>query len=463
MHSHIFLPSSKKDVYYCKLCNKLSYKDIFGQNIPICHNYNRFNLDPLNLKFKPITYNYDDKIQNKIKYLECKYKGISKIEFLTKNFGLKSMIFYKSICFMNKIFLENEISIDNIDNVASLCVLLVAEFNESCIPSIFEECLTQEESDILYHQILNNNSNKINNENKIRHKLNLYGLFSYIKKTVNNFRFWQILCLKYLNYDLEKYSAYDYLILFFKLGIFFCEKDINIVEKLNYSLQILDLIILDKNSGCFNQYTFAMSIIKLVMENDYFFDKKIFKYIYGVDLSKKKYINCSNLIKSILNVSINNEFSKILFNNINNSLNFNQINLSQIYNLSNILSQQNQNLICGMKKESNIYIGFNNCNNNNKNIQNEEIGHKNNSNETNFCNYNNLECKKIDFDRFNSIINNINNNNIIINNNININNFDFNFFDNKYNNFVDNNKIQNNNNYFFNNINELVNCIPNFQ
>ena len=49
---------------------------------------------------------------------------------------------------MNKIFLENEISIDNIDNVASLCVLLVAEFNESCIPSIFEECLTQEESDI---------------------------------------------------------------------------------------------------------------------------------------------------------------------------------------------------------------------------------------------------------------------------------------------------------------------------
>ena len=27
-----------------------------------------------------------------------------------------------------------------------------------------------------------------------------------------------------LNYDLRKYSAYDYLILFFQLGIFFCEE-----------------------------------------------------------------------------------------------------------------------------------------------------------------------------------------------------------------------------------------------
>lgn len=461
MHSHIFLPSSKKEVYYCKICNKLSYKEILGQNIPICHNYNRFNLDPLKLKFKPISYNYDDKFQNKIKYLECKYKGISKIDFLTKNFGLKSMIFYKSICFMNKIFLENEISIDNIDNVASICVLLVTEFNEGCIPSLFEECLTQEESDILYHQFLKNNINKINNKKIIRHKLNLYELFSYIKKNVNNFKFWEILCLKYLNYDLEKYSAYDYLLLFFKLGIFFCEKDINIIEKLKYCFKILDLIIIDKNSGFFNQYTFAMSIIKLAMENDNFFDKKIFKYIYGVDLSKEKYINCCNLIKSILNVSINNKCSQLFFNNINNSLNLNQLYLPQIYNLGNILSQQNKNLFYGIKKESNINKGFNNCNNSNIKIQKEKNGHKINNNEINICNYNNLECKKLDFDQFNAPI--VNNKNIIINNNININNFDFNFFDNKYNNFVNNNKILHNNHYFFNNVNELVSCIPSFQ
>ena len=135
--------------------------------------------------------------------------------------------------------------------------------------------------------------------------------------------------------------------------------------------------------------------------------------------------------------------------------------MPQLY-FSNILSQKNKNLFCGIEDESNIYIGFNNCNNNKNNIQKEKIGHKNNNNEINTCNYNNLECKNLDFGRFNAPI--INNNNIIINNNININNFDFNFFDNKYNNFVDNNKIRlKNNHYFFNNINELVNCIPNFQ
>ena len=362
---------------------------------------------------------------------------------------------------MNKIFLENEISLENIDNVASLCVLLVTEFNEGCIPSIFEECLSQEESVILYHQILKNSINKINNGNKIRHKLNLYGLFSYIKKNVNNFKFWELLCLKYLNYDLEKYSVYDYLILFFKLGIFFCEKEINIIEKLKYCLKILDLIIIDKNSCCFNEYTFAMSIIKLAMENDFFFDKKIFKYIYGVDLSKKKYINCSNFIKNILNVSINNESSKLFFNNISNSLNFNQLNLPQIYYLGNILSQHNNNSFFGIKKEKNIYKDSNNCNNNNKNIQKEKIG-LNNNNEINVCNYNNLGCKILDFGKLKTPI--VNNNNIIIHNNININNFDFNFFDNKYNNFVDNNKIRFNNNHYFFNFNELVNnCIPNFQ
>jgi hypothetical protein len=204
-----------------------------------------------------------------------------------------------------------------------------------------------------------------------------------------------------------------------------------------------------------------MSIIKLAMGNDYFFDKKIFKYIYGVDLSKKKYINCSNFIKSILNISINNESSKLFFNNINNSLNFNQLNLPQIYYLRNILSQQNNNLFFGIKKQQNVYIDSNICNNNN-NIQKEKIDH-NNKNEINICNYNNLECKKLDFDQFKTPI--VNNNNIIIHNNININNFDFNFFDNKYNNFVDNNNNQlNNNHYFFNKVNEIVNnCIPNFQ
>ena len=104
---------------------------------------------------------------------------------------------------------------------------------------------------------------------------------------MDDYIFWEVLCLKYLDYDLGKYSAYDYLILFFGLGIFFCKETIDIISKLNICLMILDYIIYQPNSCNFTQYIIAMSIIKVAFEAESFFDQKIFKNIYGVDLSKK--------------------------------------------------------------------------------------------------------------------------------------------------------------------------------
>jgi len=79
---------------------------------------------------------------------------------------------------------------------------------------------------------------------------------------------------------------------------------------------------------------FCMSIIKIVLENDNFFDKKIFKYIYGVDLSKKKYINCSNLIKNILNLAV-----KIyIIKSLNYMINFNKINHSNQIFMNNFIN-----------------------------------------------------------------------------------------------------------------------------
>ena len=476
MHSHIFVPSTKKDICYCKICSQLSYKGKICQTLPIT-NYNRFNVDPLKIKFRPISAVTNYKLESHIKYLENKSKGISKIKFLTNNFGLKSMILYKSISFMNQIYLENEISIENIDSIASLCVLLVTEYNECCLPPLFEEYLTKNENDILYHsyikKISNNNirNNELvqimNNNEIIKSKSNLNGLFYYIKKNVNNFKYWEILCLKYLNYDLGKYTAYDYLILFFKLGIFFCEEEINIIDKLKYCIKILDCIINDKKSCNFSQYTFAMSIIKVVLENDNFFDKKIFKYIYGVDLSKKKYINCSNLIKNILSISINIDNSKKFFNNLNNLLNYNQLNFQQIYNnkfISNFPTQQinffnGNNLLLNERLNDNyLFKGVNIYKNNSE--EEEKMPQKNNI-EINNCNHNNLGNNGVIFKQFQTPI--INNNHIffnnnIINNNININN---NFELNK--NFVNKN-FNFNNNYYFYNINNLFkNCNNNFQ
>ena len=86
-------------------------------------------------------------MENHQKYLEHKKIGISKIKYLTNTFGLKSMVFFKAVNFMNQIYLENDISTDDIESIASLCVLLVTEFNECCLPSIYDVYVTNEEKD----------------------------------------------------------------------------------------------------------------------------------------------------------------------------------------------------------------------------------------------------------------------------------------------------------------------------
>ena len=436
-HSHIFIPSIKKDVCYCKICSKLSYKGKESQTLSFKLN-NSFNLDPLTLKFNPISTVANYKLPNHILYLEYKNKGISKILYLTNIFGLKSMIYFKSISFMNKIFLQNEISIDNIDTIASLCVLFSTEYNECCLPSVREEYISKDENDILYHYNdynINEFIYKNSSEQTIKHKSNLRGLFQYIRNNVNNFKYWEIQYLKYLNYDLGEYSAYDYLILFFKLGIFFCEEKINIIDRLKYCIQVLDIIAYDKRFCNFSQYTFAMSIINVTLEDDNFFNKTIFKNIYGVDLSKRKYIKCSNLIKDIINTTINNIYTNININILNN-----------LYNIDKLNNQIKQNRFINQINEKKL----NNIKNNN---EEEKIDEYNNSIDKDFIyKYNNFGKNRIPF---------INNNQIIINN-INIDNYNF---DSNY--FLDNNCINNknmsNNNYYISNYGDKNNnCNKNF-
>jgi hypothetical protein len=254
-----------------------------------------FNLDPLKLKFMPFSTESNNKMECHKKYFEYRRIGISTIYHLINAFGIKSMIFYKAICLMDHIYLKNDVSIDDIETIASICILLAVKFNECYRPYINEDNLTKNENYVYFLSHVENNG-KIN-----KNVTNYKGLFHYMKKNVNNFTFWEILCLKYLNYDLRKYSAYDYLILFFQPGIFFCKETIDIMSKLKICLKILNSIINNAKSSYYSQYILAMSIIKVAFETEIFFDVKIFKEVYGVDLSKKKYKECSDYIKIILN------------------------------------------------------------------------------------------------------------------------------------------------------------------
>ena len=385
MCNHIFIPSSKKDISYCKICQLISYKGIISQSLPIkC--YPRINMDPLTLKFVSFSSVANKKSGYHLKYLANKRRGVNKIISLINSFGLRSMVFYKSISLLDQIFLNKEISIDNIEIIALVCVLLVVEFNECCIPYKKVDFFDKNENDIIFHTF--------NNDIDCNNKLNLGGFFLYIKNNVNNLNYWQILCLKYLNYDLGKYSAYDYLLLFFRLGILFCKETVDMISKLKICLKILDCIINNSKYCFFSQYTLAMSIINVTFGQEKYFDKNIFKIIYGVDLSKKKYINCSNMIKNV-----------ILYYN-NNSNNFQNINEICRYNLVNFLYIKN--LISNYEKNS---------------YDNKKKSEFKNKNIT--CIYGNNLFPTLNYNR------------IIINNNININNYNF-IFPNSNNNYFSN-------------------------
>ena len=451
MHSHVFISSTKKDISFCKICSKLCYKGNISQDLPL-RITNKLGIDPLKMKFKPFSVIANYNSENNLKYLESKIIGLSKIKNLVKNFGLKSMIYFKSINFLNQIFLEKNIPIENIENIASICVLLVALFNERCLPLLTEEIISKNENDILYHYhnfLEKDLNNELLIEDKIKHKTNLNGLFHYIKKNVNNYKYLEVLCLQNLNYDLGRYSTYDYLILFFELGIFFCKENVNILEILKYCINILDFITNDKRSCDYNQYTLAMSIIKVALENNIFFDNNVFRYIYGVDLTKKKYINCSKLIKKILNLSYNiDDSKKIIYNSYNDNNQF-------FINKSLLINKYLENFLENMQNKTKANNNFNKKENKNKPSKERNI---------NLINNNNISNNQLNLNIFPFIINN-NNNRIIINNNfihnnININNNNFYYqnciINNFFNNF-NNNKINFNGNNNSIKINDLQN------
>jgi hypothetical protein len=207
------------------------------------------------------------------------------------------MIKYKAIGSMDQIYLNNkDIPIEYIETISSICILLSTEFNDCCSyskinKSNFQNCYP-----------INNNSN-VNIKNVDLN--NLKSLYQYIKNETKNLMYWQTYCLKKLDYNLGKYSAYDYLNLFLNLGIVFTNEKIDFLNITESCFNLLELIITKSNICKYNQYLIAMSLIYIQFINTNYFDKNAFKYIYGVDFSKKKY----KLVINELSMMIKNSFN----------------------------------------------------------------------------------------------------------------------------------------------------------
>jgi hypothetical protein len=280
MCDHDFKKTHKKEISYCTKCGNLSYKNIPSLSIQFNSKY-LFEIDPFLLKYK-----YSKKIidfsNNSInKYLNFRNIGINQIKILSNLFSFSKISYYKAIHYLDQIYINNpSISIDLIEKISSVCLLLSVQFNECC----------------------SQNSN-----------IDIKTFIQFLLSKIKNLNEIEILCLKNLDYNLEIYSSYDYLNLFFSHGLIFPNEnkiieqneDSNIINLYLKCVNILDIIIEDYNCLGYTQYIIAVSIIGMVLTQSKLFSIETFKYVYGINLLKEKYRKCQNVLKSIY---INNYF-----------------------------------------------------------------------------------------------------------------------------------------------------------
>jgi hypothetical protein len=107
-------------------------------------------------------------------------------------------------------------------------------------------------------------------------------------------------CLKNLDFNLGEFTAFDYINLFFQLGIVFTKEKFEIYNYYNKCLNLLDIIINNEKICNYNQFVVALSIIYININNEKSFDQSIFKYIYKIDFSRKKYKFCVKEIFEII-------------------------------------------------------------------------------------------------------------------------------------------------------------------
>ena len=342
--SHKFKNSIKADVKFCICCGCLSYKNIPSKNVSGT-NRNPLEIDPLSLKYRPISLKLNLSSIYHLNYIAHRKFGLLKIYEISKRYDLEQTITFKAIGLMDKIYLnnKNEISIDNLEKISLICILLSFQFNN------YDFSGTNEEN--------NNNKFIINRKNN---KNRIFECYRYIKTKVKNFKYWQIFCLKYLDYHLDEYSAFDYINLFFHLGFIFTKENVNVNNKYKNCINILEIIINNNKICKYSHYIVALSILYINFSNEQYFNKSIFKYIYGVDFSKKKYRYCSKEINEIINDFYHLNYLIFVYNNrfINSDLKSHYLRNFNIYNYqdNNSESKNNFELIFRNGSESNRII-----------------------------------------------------------------------------------------------------------
>ena len=315
MCNHNFMKTKKTNVYYCSLCYCLSINKIPLLNIS-SNLMKTFSMDPLLLKFIPNKYEINLDNYYTIEYLKIRKYAINFLKILSDFFSIPKEIFYKALNYVDNIYLKNNIPISHLEKICIVCLSFSLQFNECYL--ISNELIDVERFE---NYVKNKNLNEI-----------------------------KILCLKYLDYDLGKFSIMDYINLFFSIGIIYPDnkKIIDIYEIYFKCLKCLDIIIEDNNILKFSSYIMALTLIKKFLEIYNIFNDNIFQNIYGIKFYKEKYVFCEQNLNIILsNYNLCN-YNIINLNNVKKGIHSYNLtpkntNKSTIENSSNNDSLNNSN------------------------------------------------------------------------------------------------------------------------
>ena len=279
MCKHKFVQGSKNEIAFCIKCGILSYKSIPSLSV-VSLTKTSISYDPLLLKFKSSKFSIDFSNNYILSYLSIRKNAVNFINKQSLFFQIPKNLVYKAINYLDLIYINNTISFDLMPKISITCLLLAIQFNTCCT---------------------------------INSNIDLKNFNTYIKN-IKNITEIEILCLKWLDYNLGMYDSYDYIDLFFSIGFIFPSNQICIdISTLYYKcINCLDIIFNDKFFLYFTSYTMALSLIKIVCQYHNCFDNEIFKKIYSINFQKEKYIKCEQYILGILS----NHFSFSLYKNL---------------------------------------------------------------------------------------------------------------------------------------------------
>ena len=347
------------------------------------------------------------------KYKLERPKLINLIRNINCLLDFNSQTFFLALFYMDKIFSNINLIIDNKRDYIILslsCLLIASKFNENDphVPEL-----------IKYISLCEQFSN-----------------FEYIFN-IDELRKGEMIVLYLLEYKMNYYSIYHFLVFFFSHGIIF-ESTLNRIENGAYSKKkflekiyilsrgILDYLLEDNDyiefGNCNFNFIFAAEILKFSIETildiNILDEENVFKCVYHINNN-----NDNNFIygkineiyeEKILRITLNPSFSdRNNLNSTNHSTvksdfsNNNQLNnINIINNINNFNNSNNDDINQNIEMNNNI-IDINNINNENNNINNLIINEKNMINNI-FINKNINNIKKKSIENMNININHYN-------------------------------------------------------